>query len=562
MLKLEKFLLNENVMFDVTDYDDPSTANLGNIIQANNSNGRDVEPEKPHPVVDPVDTPLVEPEKPQDVQPEPPKEPEKPAEPVEPVGPGKPSRDNNVVVDYDDPNNADKTKKISSNDSKGVDPKEPEKPVEPVKPVVPETKKEPEPEVKVEPKEPKLNQAAVTPAPQPVTAPTKPLEVPKNLPKIPDTGKSKGAKKALPFIIGAIAIGALIFLLTKLFKKKPKEKVVTPNTKEKNETTEVKKEPVKKEPEKKELLDGFSSSFTYANNSEKMSPEERKQAEKQAKNLVATLKKKGGEFPPLTIVGSASNNGPDKRNEELGKIRADELKEIYRKAGYTGEINAVGIGAKASKLNGKDYEAAKNDRASIVMTGAIPADTIKEFKESFEKDGGELNRITSATNGVLKIGDVANNKEAYDKVIEAAKHDPKLSSVLISQAETTNKVNGKESEGKLANEELLKTGGKDLSQQVIEDVNKDKEQNSEKAKTQDKEKTDLVKLMKSKEENKEVTKDTKDVSKDNKDTAKDNKEKETTKKGADISAELKQKQQEKEKNKEKKNQKKKETGRS
>ena len=204
----------------------------------------------------------------------------------------------------------------------------------------------------------------------------------------------------------------------------------------------------------------------------------------------------------------------------------------------------------------------KNDRASIVMTGAIPADTIKEFKESFEKDGGELNRITSATNGVLKIGDVANNKEAYDKVIEAAKHDPKLSSVLISQAETTNKVNGKESEGKLASGELLKTGGKDLSQQVIEDVNKDKEQNSEKAKTQDKEKTDLVNLMKSKEENKEVTKETKDVSKDSKDTAKDNKEKETTKKGADISAELKQKQQEKEKNKEKKNQKKKETGRS
>ena len=309
------------------------------------------------------------------------------------------------------------------------------KPVDPPKPNIEDPK--PTPTKPIDPPKPTPTPTKPVDPPKrniedPTPAPTKPVDPPKSniedltptpvpdkpadpISNVEDKGKKKNhdwSKKALPILLGVLAIMALVWLLSKLFKKKKEDKINEPQKDTKNNTPEKTKD--NKKPDNESNTEGkendnelvnLNFAGVYDNNQPKFNKDQEDQMSAYAE-MASDLQKKYGESVIVTYSG-ASKNGTDKRNNELGVQRNQNVVSIFEKNGVK-NIHSTSIGAHAATLDGtsKDgYAGSINDRTSFVSIGVKNKEqsqyAVEKFKEHLMAKGYPEEKANSIANSII-----------------------------------------------------------------------------------------------------------------------------------------------------------------
>ena len=229
------------------------------------------------------------------------------------------------------------------------------------------------------------------------------------------------SKKALPILLGVLAIMALVWLLSKLFKKKKQEeppKETKNNTPEKTNDnkesenrseTEDKGKGKEKQEIEKDGLTTINYNFEYANDNDKLSEKDQKVANALNKATAAIQNEYGN---VVTLYSSASNNGTADYNDGIAKRRTLNFKSGMIKNGIK-NIVETSIGDRASVLNGdksNNYEGNRGDRTSGVGSGPLSKEGYEKWfkiaKENLEKEGLSKSEIESILNSIKQNGSV------------------------------------------------------------------------------------------------------------------------------------------------------------
>ena len=232
------------------------------------------------------------------------------------------------------------------------------------------------------------------------------------------------SKKALPILLGVLAIMALVWLLSKLFKKKTKDNKnslekdgksngakETSNSKEPENRSETEDKGKGKETQEteKDGLTTINYNFEYANNNDKLSEKDQKVANALNKATAAIQNEYGN---VVTLYSSASNNGTADYNDGIAKRRTSNFKSGMIENGIK-NIVETSIGDRASVLNGdksNNYEGNRGDRTSGVGSGPLSKEAYEKWfkiaKENLEKEGMSKSEIESILNSIKQNGSV------------------------------------------------------------------------------------------------------------------------------------------------------------
>ena len=252
-------------------------------------------------------------------------------------------------------------------------------------------------------------------------------------------------KNALPFILGALAIGGIAWLISSLGKKKKEEKVAKNNEpkKEPDKKLTAQKEPEKKEPEKKEPekeaenkeneMSTISYSVEYDNASSKLSDKEQKKLDALNKATAQLQKDKGDRT--IVVASGASKNGTEQINQKFSDERTGVAVDSLKKNGATNIQIAAGVGERAATLEStsKDGHAgSKADRVSVVNAGLVTkADA--EYWSGIARKELETRGFTQG-----EIDDTLRKSIQNDKVIDLKYADTREAKNVLAQLEKEN----------------------------------------------------------------------------------------------------------------------------
>ena len=288
------------------------------------------------------------------------------------------------------------------------------------------------------------------------------------------------SKKALPILLGVLAIMALVWLLSKLFKKKTKDNKnslekdgksngakETSNSKEPENRSETEDKGKGKETQEteKEGLTTINYNFEYANNNDKLSEKDQKVANALNKATAAIQNEYGN---VVTLYSSASNNGTADYNDDIAKRRTSNFKSGMIKNGIKNIVDLEKEGLSKSEI-----ESILN---SIKQNGSVPdvnksnnsqsklhrQEAVKESK-TYGKATSEIeNKIAESYQGEKKdLFNSVNNLKATsvsDSKIKVSTSDSSSTSTSVASTvapstSKNNKDNNKKDLEKLSQKE-------------------------------------------------------------------------------------------------------------
>ena len=247
------------------------------------------------------------------------------------------------------------------------------------------------------------------------------------------------SKNALPFIIGALAIGGIAWLISSLNKNKKNKKVVkNDDKKEPEKNVADKKEPEKKEPEKNaenddEKMSTISYSVEYDNASSVLSDKEQKKLDALNKATAQLQKDKGDRT--IVVASGASKNGTDQINQKFSDERTGVAVDSLKRNGATNVQIAAGVGERAATLEStsKDGHAgSKADRVSVVNAGLVTKADAEYWSEIARKEL-KANGFTQE-----EIDETIRKSIQNDKVIDLKYADTREAKNVLAQLEKEN----------------------------------------------------------------------------------------------------------------------------
>ena len=246
-------------------------------------------------------------------------------------------------------------------------------------------------------------------------------------------------KNALPFIIGALAIGGIAWLISSLNKNKKNKKVAkNDDRKEPEKNVADKKEPEKKEPEKAaenddEKMSTISYSVEYDNASSVLSDKEQKKLDALNKATAQLQKDKGDRT--IVVASGASKNGTNQINQKFSDERTGVAVDSLKRNGATNVQIAAGVGERAATLEStsKDGHAgSKADRVSVVNAGLVTKADAEYWSEIARKEL-KANGFTQE-----EIDETIRKSIQNDKVIDLKYADTREAKNVLAQLEKEN----------------------------------------------------------------------------------------------------------------------------
>lgn len=251
------------------------------------------------------------------------------------------------------------------------------------------------------------------------------------------------SKNALPFIIGALAIGGIMWLISSLGKNKKDQKVAKNNDNDKKEPVKnvaEKKEPENKEPEKDagndnsdEEMSTISYSVEYDNASSVLSEKEQKRLDALNRATAQLQKDKGDRT--IVVASGASKNGSEQINQKFSDERTGVAVDSLKRSGATNVQIAAGVGERAATLEStsKDGHAgSKADRVSVVNAGLVTKADAEYWSEIARKE------LKASGFTQEEIDETIRKSIQNDKVIDLKYADTREAKNVLAQLEKEN----------------------------------------------------------------------------------------------------------------------------